>query len=128
VSRIETVGASPLQQHIGLGKAARIVSVEVFWPTSKTRQVFSGVEKDQFLEIKELENKYIKLDRKPLASRSPHSPGCAPRDWISSRDRSHGSPAGCERVAGDIINHKAVTMAMRSKVYDCCWSAGRHKT
>jgi tetratricopeptide (TPR) repeat protein len=47
-------GASPLQQHIGLGKSARIVSVEIWWPGgSRTPQKFSGVSKNNFLEITE---------------------------------------------------------------------------
>ena len=46
-----TFGASPLQQHIGLGKAARIVDVEVFWPVSNTRQHFANVAKNQVIEI-----------------------------------------------------------------------------
>ena len=29
-------GASPLAQHIGLGKAARIVDLEIWWPTTNT--------------------------------------------------------------------------------------------
>ena len=58
-------GASPLQQHIGLGKDARILEIEVWWPTSNTRQHFSNVEKDQFLEIKEFGQEYAKLERKP---------------------------------------------------------------
>lgn len=57
-------GASPLEQHIGLGKSASAVSVEVWWPTSNTRQHFSNVGKNQFLEIKEFAEKYIKLERK----------------------------------------------------------------
>jgi tetratricopeptide (TPR) repeat protein len=58
-------GASPLQQHIGLGKSARILSVEIWWPASDTRQVFANVEKNQFLEIKEFADSYTKLERKP---------------------------------------------------------------
>jgi tetratricopeptide (TPR) repeat protein len=58
-------GASPLQQHIGLGKSARILSVEIFWPASNTRQLFTNVEKNQFLEIKEFADSYTKLERKP---------------------------------------------------------------
>jgi hypothetical protein len=58
-------GASPLQQHIGLGKDARIVDLEVWWPASNTRQHFANVDKDQFLEIKEFATDYAKLDRKP---------------------------------------------------------------
>jgi tetratricopeptide (TPR) repeat protein len=58
-------GASPLQQHIGLGKNARILDLEVWWPTSNTRQHFSNVEKNQFLEIKEFAQQYAKLERRP---------------------------------------------------------------
>jgi hypothetical protein len=54
-------GASPLQQHIGLGPAARIVDLEIWWPTSNTRQYFSGVDTNQFLEIKEFAGDYTKL-------------------------------------------------------------------
>ena len=49
-------GASPLAQHIGLGKSARIVEVEVRWPTSGTRQAFVDVAKNQVIEIREMAN------------------------------------------------------------------------
>jgi tetratricopeptide (TPR) repeat protein len=58
-------GASPLQQHIGLGKDAHFVDLEIWWPVSNTRQHFSNVEKNQFLEIKEFSQDYAKLDRHP---------------------------------------------------------------
>jgi tetratricopeptide (TPR) repeat protein len=58
-------GSSPLEQHIGLGKDARITDIEIWWPTSNTRQHFSNVRKNQFLEIKEFATDYAKLDRKP---------------------------------------------------------------
>jgi hypothetical protein len=58
-------GASPLQQHIGLGKAARIVDLEVFWPVSKTRQHFANVAKNQVIEIRELDERVTPLVRKP---------------------------------------------------------------
>jgi len=48
-------GASPLAQHIGLGRARRIKSVEVYWPASRTRQVFTGVPLDRVIEIAELD-------------------------------------------------------------------------
>jgi tetratricopeptide (TPR) repeat protein len=57
-------GASPLEQHIGLGKTARILNIEIWWPTSNTRQNFPNVAKDQFLEIKEFSAAYTKLDRR----------------------------------------------------------------
>jgi hypothetical protein len=59
-------GASPLEQHIGLGKSAKIVSIEVTWPASKSQQVFRDVQKNQFLEIKEFSDKYTVLERKPV--------------------------------------------------------------
>jgi hypothetical protein len=59
-------GASPLEQHIGLGKSARIVNIEVWWPASNTRQNFANVDKNQFLEIKEFSETYTKLVRKAV--------------------------------------------------------------
>ena len=59
-------GASPLQQHIGLGKASRILEVEVRWPASGTRQVFTGVPKNQVIEIREMADRFTRLDRPPL--------------------------------------------------------------
>jgi hypothetical protein len=56
-------GASPLQQHIGLGKSARILELEVWWPTSRTRQKFTDVKKDQFIEIKEFSKDVVVLER-----------------------------------------------------------------
>jgi tetratricopeptide (TPR) repeat protein len=58
-------GASPLQQHIGLGKAARIVDLEVFWPVSNTRQHFANVGKNQVIEIRELADSVAPVPRKP---------------------------------------------------------------
>ena len=56
-------GASPFQQHIGLGKSARIEKIEIWWPASKTRQSFTGVTPNQFLEIKESATSPTKLER-----------------------------------------------------------------
>jgi tetratricopeptide (TPR) repeat protein len=56
-------GASPLQQHVGLGKAAKIEKLEVWWPASKTKQTFENVGVNQFVEIKEFENGVRKLTR-----------------------------------------------------------------
>jgi hypothetical protein len=62
-------GASPLEQHIGLGKAARIAEVEIKWPASGTRQVFTDVAKNQVIEIHEMADRYSKLERQPLPLR-----------------------------------------------------------
>ncbi len=59
-------GASPLAQHIGLGKSARIVEVEVRWPASGTRQVFVDVASNQVIEIREMATSYTPLNRPRL--------------------------------------------------------------
>jgi tetratricopeptide (TPR) repeat protein len=64
VSSGGSFGASPLQQHIGLGKNARIVSLDIWWPASNTHQSFSDVGKNQFLEVKEFATNYTPLERK----------------------------------------------------------------
>jgi len=57
-------GANPIEQHIGLGKSAKIASLEVWWPASNTRQSFTQVGKNQFIQIKEFEKDYTKVARK----------------------------------------------------------------
>jgi tetratricopeptide (TPR) repeat protein len=66
-------GANPMEQHIGLGKSAQILNLEVWWPTSNTRQNFSNVGKNQFIEIKEFADSYIKMDRKTVRLGGPKS-------------------------------------------------------
>ena len=59
-------GASPLEQHIGLGADARISAIEVWWPTSNTRQRFTRVDKNQAIEITEGNDAYTRLPRRVL--------------------------------------------------------------
>jgi tetratricopeptide (TPR) repeat protein len=66
VSSGGSFGASPLTQHVGLGKSARIMDLEIWWPTSNSRQNFENVGVDQFLEIKEFAKDYTKLQRHPF--------------------------------------------------------------
>ncbi len=54
-------GASPLRQHVGIGKASRIDALEVWWPTSKTRQVFHNIDPNQFIEVREFASSFVKL-------------------------------------------------------------------
>ena len=46
-------GANPLRSHLGLGQAASVKTLEIYWPTSDTTQTFHDVAVDQFLEIHE---------------------------------------------------------------------------
>ena len=57
-------GSSPLQQHIGVGKAKEIATVEVWWPTSQTRQVFHGIPVNGFIQIREFDKTYTTLKHK----------------------------------------------------------------
>lgn len=84
-------GASPLEQHVGLGKDAQIVDLEIWWPTSNTRQRFSNLDKNQFLEIKEFAHDYAKLDRKP------HRLGGARRDATAALDKQAGANSSTRR-------------------------------
>jgi ASPIC and UnbV/FG-GAP-like repeat/PPIC-type PPIASE domain len=59
-------GASPLEQHIGLGKSARIVDLEIWWPAGNTRQRVAGLAKNQSVEITELARNYPSLERRPI--------------------------------------------------------------
>jgi tetratricopeptide (TPR) repeat protein len=59
-------GASPLLQHIGLGRSAKAVDMDIWWPTSDTRQHFSNVGSNRWLQIEELADRYTPLKREPV--------------------------------------------------------------
>ena len=46
-------GGNPLQQHIGLGRAARVDEVEIRWPGSPRPQVFRDLAVDQAILVRE---------------------------------------------------------------------------
>src|SRR6478736_3475769 len=51
-------GASPLLQHIGVGKAKVVKTVEIKWPVSGTTQVFHDVPVDTRIDITELADSF----------------------------------------------------------------------
>ena len=55
-------GANPLRQTIGLGSAARIERLEVFWPTTGETQSFTDVPVDRIIRIVEGETSYSTLE------------------------------------------------------------------
>lgn len=65
-------GASPLTQHVGLGRSAHHVDLEIWWPTSNSRQNFTDIAPNQFLEIKEFARDYTKLERKKFRLGGPN--------------------------------------------------------
>jgi len=66
VSSGSSFGASPLQQTIGVGKAQTVATLEIYWPTSKSTQVFHNLTVNQFIEITEFATDYRKLERKRI--------------------------------------------------------------
>ena len=67
VSSGSSFGANPLQQTIGLGKADRIETLEITWPTTKTTQTFHDVAVDQAIGITEFATDYQKFEWTPVA-------------------------------------------------------------
>jgi len=59
-------GANPLRQSIGLGKAARIETLEVFWPTTGLTQTFRNVPVDQTIQVVEGKSSYSTVRLKVL--------------------------------------------------------------
>jgi hypothetical protein len=57
-------GGGPLRQHVGLGDAKRIVSVEVTWPATGQRQPVAGVEPGHRYRIREGAPRAQPADRK----------------------------------------------------------------
>jgi hypothetical protein len=53
VSSGSSFGANPLEQHIGIGKSDKIAALEVYWPASKSTQVFQDLDVDMAIEITE---------------------------------------------------------------------------
>jgi hypothetical protein len=63
VSSGSSFGANPLEQHIGLGKATSVATVEIYWPTSDTTQVFHNLKPNQAIEITEFAKEYRTVTR-----------------------------------------------------------------
>ena len=65
-------GGNPLATTIGLGRARDIATLKVYWPTSKTEQVFRNIPVDRALEITEGETAYRTLDWTPIPLPEAH--------------------------------------------------------
>jgi len=46
-------GTSSLRQHIGLGKDGSIRTIEIYWPTSRTTQLFQNLQPNQAISVTE---------------------------------------------------------------------------
>lgn len=56
-------GNSPLEQHMGLGKSAEIVGLEIQWPGDVQPQRFESVPKNQAIEIRQSASTYRVIER-----------------------------------------------------------------
>ena len=56
VSSGGSFGSNSYVQHVGLGAATGIESIEIVWPASRTRQLFRNPPIDTLLEIREGED------------------------------------------------------------------------
>ena len=80
-------GASPLEQHMGLGKSAEIVGLEIQWPGDAQPQRFASVPKNQAIEIRQSASDYRVIERPrfqlggnawaAIGLQSGPSPGCS---------------------------------------------------
>jgi len=64
-------GANPLEQHIGIGSATAIDSIEITWPRANYVQVFKNIRPDQHIKIKEGVQTISSSQPKPI--HFPHS-------------------------------------------------------
>jgi len=91
VGQTGSFGGNPVEQNIGLGPNAGAVTLDIWWPTSKTRQHFTPVATNQFIEVKEFAPGYTHLERRSFrlgadsarkmttAAQGSNQPGSAPR-------------------------------------------------
>jgi hypothetical protein len=70
-------GANSLQQEIGLGGAAELARVEIWWPTTGERQVVDGLEMDGVWRVVEGEDRATRVEVEALDLAPGHEPGSA---------------------------------------------------
>jgi hypothetical protein len=59
-------GGNPLEQHLGVGKADKVATLEIAWPASGTTQVFRDIPVNRAIEITEFATDYRTLQHKPI--------------------------------------------------------------
>jgi hypothetical protein len=73
-------GGKPFPLTIGLGQARSILTLEVSWPTSRTRQTFHDLPIDRSIEIIEGREGFRILDTTPIPQpQDPATPPASPR-------------------------------------------------
>jgi tetratricopeptide (TPR) repeat protein len=67
-------GASPLEQHMGLGKSAEIVGLEIQWPGDAQPQRFASMPKNRAIEIRQSASDYRVIQRPRYKLGGNHGP------------------------------------------------------
>ncbi len=78
VGQTSSFGSNPVEQNIGLGPDAHDLTLDIWWPTSKTRQHFTGVATNQYIQIKEFDTDYTRREVHPFDYPKPGSIAAAP--------------------------------------------------
>lgn len=72
-------GANPLRQHIGIGAASVIDSLEIKWPGAPGKtQLFTHVKADEFVRLTEGDTQFVSLQIAPFSFSTKPGVGCTP--------------------------------------------------
>lgn len=64
VGSVSSFGGNPMEQHIGVGQAALVKQIEIWWPASGIRQQFRNVHVDRAYRVREDKNVLEVVQRK----------------------------------------------------------------
>ncbi len=76
VSAGGSFGSNSMQQEIGLGKATQIKTLEIFWPSSNTKQIFNNIKINQRIKITEGEESFSVQPLSPITFKSATKKPC----------------------------------------------------
>jgi hypothetical protein len=86
VGQTSSFGGNPLEQHIGLGYDASDISLDVYWPATKTRQHFVGVTKNQYIEIQEFASGYTRRSLQSVPNKKANATAMRRGDPVRAGD------------------------------------------
>jgi hypothetical protein len=66
ISAGSSFGSNTLEQTLGMGKADRVATLEIHWPTSGTTQVFHDIPANRAIEITEFASEFKTIEHTPI--------------------------------------------------------------
>jgi hypothetical protein len=101
-------GAAPLEQHIGLGKSAQIVSLEIIWPGDPDHpQKFTNLAVNQAIAVKQGVQEYTRIERHTVRL------GGGRRAAVAPMKRSHLSSLCARCAATAAERHPATAIILK---------------